>query len=168
MQNKLVWLFIITLSLGFTSCDSNRIFDKYTSVSNSWDKAEIISFKIIPTDSINPHNLFVNIRNTNEYKYNNLFLIVQMDFPNGKVTKDTLEYQMAKPNGELLGSGFTDIKESKLWYKGHETQFVFQESGTYKISIQHAMRDNGSVKGITSLEGITDVGFRVENVINKK
>ncbi len=167
MQNKLVWLCIITLSLGFISCDSNRVFDEYKSVSNQWNKSEIIPFEITPKDSINPYNLFVNIRNTNDYKYNNLFLIVQMDYPNGRVTKDTLEYQMAERNGELLGSGFTDVKENKLWYKGHENQFVFEESGAYKVSIQHAMRENGKVNGIEYLEGITDVGFRVENVTNK-
>jgi hypothetical protein len=27
---------------------------------------------------------------------------------------DTLEYQMASPDGTLLGEGFTDIKESKI------------------------------------------------------
>jgi gliding motility-associated lipoprotein GldH len=67
---------------------------------------------------------------------------------------------MAKPNGELLGSGFTDIKENKLWYK---EGIVFNESGEYTINIQHAMRENGKVNGVVNLEGITEVGFRIEN-----
>ena len=120
-----------------------------------------------PPDSINPYNLFINLRNTNDYKYSNLFLIVEMDYPNGKTVKDTLEYKMADPNGKLLGTGFTDVKENKLWYKGYKEPFVFNEMGEYGIKIQQAMRQNGQVDGIDNLEGITDVGFRVEQTKTK-
>jgi gliding motility-associated lipoprotein GldH len=146
------------------SCDSNQVFDEYKSVPNQWNKDNIISFNVTPPDSINAYNLYVNLRNTNDYKFSNLFLIVEMNYPNGKATKDTLEYEMAEPNGKLLGTGFTDVKENKLWYKGHKNPFVFNETGEYKINIQHAMRSNGEVNGVENLEGITDVGFRVESL----
>jgi gliding motility-associated lipoprotein GldH len=71
---------------------------------------------------------------------------------------------MADPNGKLLGTGFTDVKENKLWYKGFVKPFIFNESGEYKIKIQHAMRQNGQVNGIENLEGITDIGFRIEKL----
>lgn len=161
MQKNSFW--IILFGCAFVcSCDSNRVFDEYKSVPNQWHKDSIISFNVIPPDSTNNYNLFVNLRNTNEYKYSNLFLIVEMDYPNGKIQKDTLEYKMADPNGKLLGTGFTDVKENKLWYKGFDRPFVFNESGEYKIKIQHAMRQNGQVNGIENLEGITDIGFRIE------
>ena len=157
-----IQIFIILL-LGFISCDSNRIYDEYITIPDSWQKDNIITFNITPPDTIKQYNLFINIRNANDYKYSNLFLIVEMNFPNGRVIKDTLEYKMAKPNGELLGKGFTDIKENKLWYK---EGVVFNESGEYKVNIQHAMRENGSVNGLENLEGITDVGFRIEHMPN--
>jgi gliding motility-associated lipoprotein GldH len=158
MQNRVSWFFV-TLLLGVISCDSNRMFDEYKSVPNQWNKDSIIEFNITPSDSITPYNLFVNIRNTSDYKYNNLFLIVEMNFPNGKVVNDTLEYLMTKPNGAFLGTGFSDVKENKLWYK---EGVVFSEIGEYKVKIQHAMRENGDIKGVENLEGITDVGFRIE------
>lgn len=157
---------VLIASVLFFSCDSNRVFDEYKSIPNQWNKDSIISFNVTPPDSINNYNLFVNLRNTNDYKYSNLFLIVEMNFPNGKIEKDTLEYKMAEPNGELLGTGFTDVKENKLWYKGYKEPFRFNETGEYKINIQHAMRQNGQVNGIDNLEGITDIGFRIERVKN--
>lgn len=160
MLNNLGRYFII-LILVFTSCDSSQVFDEYKTIPNSWQKDSIVTFNIIPPDTINPYNLFVNIRNTTDFKYSNLFLVIEMNFPNGKVIKDTLEYLMAKPSGEFLGTGFSDIKENKLWYK---EDIIFSESGEYQINIQHAMRKNGSIKGIENLEGITDVGFRIEKV----
>jgi len=160
MRNRIL-LFILLFSFLFVCCDSNSVFDKYKSVPNKWHKDSIISFKVIPPDSINTYNLFVTLRTTNDYKFNNLFLIVGMNFPNGKVLKDTLEYKMAKPNGELLGTGFSDVKENKLWYK---EQVVFEESGEYTVNIQQAMRENGKVNGVIDLEGITDIGFRIESI----
>ena len=162
LQNKIL-LFFLMLSFVFVSCDSNRVFDEYKSTPNKWHKDSVISFKINPPDSTNAYNLFVNLRSSTAYKYNNLFLIVEMVFPHGKTIKDTLEYRMAEPSGKLLGSGYTDIKENKLWYKD---QVVFKETGEYIINIQHAMRENGKVNGVIELEGITDIGFRIENINN--
>ena len=151
MPRNNIWIALITC-IVFSSCDSNRVFDEYKSVPNQWNKDSIISFNVTAPDSINNYNLYVNLRNNNAYKYSNLFLTI----------KDTLEYKMADPTGKLLGSGFTDVKENKLWYKGFEDPFVFSELGAYKINIQHAMRQNGQVNGIENLEGVTDIGFRIE------
>ncbi|RZS99188.1 gliding motility lipoprotein GldH [Aquimarina brevivitae] len=146
--------------LVFQSCDRNSVYDSYKTVSQSWEKSEVVEFKLPQLDSTATYNLFINIRNNNNYPYSNLFLISAMEFPNGKIVTDTLEYEMAAPNGEWLGTGFSDLKENKLWYK-EKVRFV--EQGTYKVTIQHAMRNNGEVLGVNSLEGITDIGFRIEN-----
>lgn len=143
------------------SCDSNTIVSKNKSLPGVWNKDEVIEFDLPQLDSLKIYNLFVNLRNTNDYKYNNIFLIVAMNFPHGKVVTDTLEYKMANPDGSWLGNGIGSIKENKLWYKEHVS---FKESGTYKVSIKHAVRNNGNVDGVTNLEGITDIGFSVEEI----
>lgn len=160
LQNR-IFLYFLMLTLVLVSCDSKRVFDEYNSVPNKWHKDSIVTFKINPPDTVNSYNLFVNLRNTNAYKYNNLFLIVEMKFPHGRTVKDTLEYRMADATGKLLGFGLTDVKENKLWYK---EAVVFNEAGEYTVNIQHAMRENGKVSGVVELEGITDIGFRVENL----
>ncbi|KAB1066840.1 gliding motility lipoprotein GldH [Tamlana haliotis] len=158
---------LLGLCVFFTlvSCDSQYYFDEYKAVPKKWHKDSIVSFKINTPDSISPYDLFINLRNTNAYKYNNLFLIVEMQFPHGKRVKDTLEYRMADPSGKLLGAGYSDIKENKLWYK---EQVIFSESGEYEVKIQQAMRENGMVNGVEALEGITDVGFSIEKKQVKK
>jgi len=159
MRNSLLLLVFGFIFLS-VSCDSKRIYDEYKSVPNGWNKDSIISFTLHPPDSIKPYNLFVNLRNTSQYKYSNIYLIVEMVFPHGKTIKDTLEYRMADPSGKFLGSGVMDVKENKLWYKEN---VIFNETGDYIVNIQHAMRENGKVNGVVSLEGITDIGFRIEN-----
>jgi gliding motility-associated lipoprotein GldH len=87
-----------------------------------------------------------------------------MEQPKGKIKVDTLEYQMANPDGTLMGEGWSDIKENKLWYKENMT---FPENGNYKVSIQQAVRQTGKVKGVERLNGITEIGFRIESLQKK-
>ena len=68
---------------------------------------------------------------------------------------------MADKNGKFLGSGISETKSSQLFLKENST---FPSAGKYKISIKQAMRKNGHVSGIKELEGVTDVGFRIEKV----
>ncbi|MCF8713877.1 gliding motility lipoprotein GldH [Joostella atrarenae] len=162
MHKRLVFLSLIGLLL--IACDTNSVFSEYKAIKGGWDKEEEVSFDFTPKDSINAYDIFINLRNDNKYRFSNLYLIVNLDFPEGKTISDTLEYEMAKPNGEWLGKGFSSVKENKLFYK---QAIVFPTMGNYSIGIAHAMRKNGSVEGVTSLEGITDVGISIEKSAEK-
>lgn len=158
------FLTLLVLMLLLISCDSNIVYSDSTEVPGYWDANEKIEFVIPQLDSLKKYDLFVSVRNTNDYPFNNLFLIIQMDFPYGMSITDTLEYKMAHPNGEWLGDGIGTVKENKLWYKENVSFF---ESGNYNITITQAVRNNGAVGGVTKLEGITDVGFSIEEVTQK-
>jgi gliding motility-associated lipoprotein GldH len=148
---------ILLIAIVFCSCDKKRVFDEYKSVGSAWHKDSIISFDLPVLDSTKRYDLFINLRDNNNYPYNNLFLIVTLEKPNGYTKVDTLEYEMAAPDGSLLGDGFTDIKESKLFYK-EGVRF----RGKYKVNIKQVVRESGKVPGVTQLEGITDIGLRIE------
>ncbi|CAH0337515.1 Gliding motility lipoprotein GldH [Flavobacterium sp. CECT 9288] len=148
-------LFLLTVL--FVSCDKKRSFDEYHSVGNAWHKDSTVTFSVPILDSTQRYNLFVNLRANNNYQFNNLFLIVAMELPNGFTKVDTLEYQMADVDGTLLGDGFSDIKESKLFYKEN-----VRLRSKYRVHIKQAVRENGKVPGVTALNGITEVGFRIE------
>lgn len=153
-------LFYLVAVIALTSCDKKRVFDEYQSVGREWHKDSIITFDIPEMDSIHKYNLFVNIRNNNDYPFNNMFLIVALDLPNGVTNVDTLEYMMAAPDGTLLGEGFSDYKVNKLFYKENA---VFKPSGKYQVSIEQAVRQNGKITGVETLKGISEVGFRIES-----
>ncbi|UZO82036.1 gliding motility lipoprotein GldH [Aquimarina sp. ERC-38] len=141
------------------SCDRSQVFDQYQSITGGWDKRDTISFQLADMDTVPYYNLYFNIRNNDDYPYSNLFIISDIKFPNGKVITDTLEYMMAAPDGTWLGTGFGALKENKLFYK---EKIRFTEEGTYEVQVRQAMRKNGEINKINSLEGITDVGFRIE------
>ena len=158
IKNKILFVLLSILAI---SCDEKRVFDHYTSVGNTWHKDSIISFELPKLERTKSFNLFVNIRDNNDYPYNNLFLIVSMEQPNKKVYVDTLEYEMTNPDGSLLGEGFSDIKENKLFYKEN---VKFDQKGIYKVTIKQAVRKTGEIQGVESLSGVSDVGFRIESL----
>jgi len=149
------------IAFALFSCDKKRVFDEYQSVGNGWKKDSIATFAFEQKDTLKPYDLFVNIRNNDAYQFSNLFLIVAMEQPGGLTKVDTLEYQMTHPDGTLLGDGFTDIKENKLFYK---EKFRFPQKGNYTIRIQQAVRQTGKIPGVQTLDGVTEVGFRIESL----
>lgn len=159
-KNSIIAVIITVFCL--VSCDSNRVFDEYKSVDvKGWKAENKILFNFSVEDTLARRNLFINIRNNNNYAFSNLYLITKIKFPDSHQIVDTLEYDMADLTGKFLGEGFTEIKENKLFYKENIT---FPTSGNYEVEILQAMRKNGAVKGVVELEGITDVGFRIEKI----
>lgn len=157
MRNFLI-LFAIIISV--ISCDSNHVQDHYKNLPNVWKKGDTITFTFKNPDTLKTYHMFLNLRNNNAYEFSNLFLIVALKTPSNNRTIDTLEYQMTAPNGEWLGTGFSEIKENKLWYK---EAIQFKEKGNYTLTIEHAIRKNGNINGVEQLKGITEIGYRIED-----
>jgi|SRR6218665_35137 len=153
-------LLFFVAAIVLVSCDKKRVFDEYKSVGKAWNKDSIVHFELPKIDTTKAYNAYLNIRDNDNYPFNNLFVIVAFEQPDGITKIDTLEYQMADAEGNLLGDGFTDVKESKLVYKKNMTF----KSGVYKVHIRQAARQTGKVTGVPQLDGITEVGFRLEKL----
>ena len=155
-MRKVVAFFIILIVC--VACHTQTVWSETKSL-GVWDKDTPVTFSIPQLDSLKSYHMFINIRNTNEYPFNNLFLVADIEFPHGKTITDTLEYKMAYPNGEWMGEGIGSLKESKLWFKEN---IRFTEEGNYNITITQAVRNNGEVDGVSQLPGISDVGISIE------
>ncbi len=156
-MNKIRLQIILSILVltGFSSCDRNLIFEKYEPIAeNGWHKDSLVVFNIPVTDTLQNHNFYINVRNDIEYKYSNLWLFIEIKQSGEVGITDTLEILLADPSGKWLGDGFGGIKTRQVKYKGG---VYFPVSGEYQINIQHGMRDE-------LLEGITDIGFRVEKM----
>ena len=136
-----------------SSCDSNRVFEKYKPIPKSgWNKDSLVVFTIPVTDTLQNHNLYIDVRNDVTYSYSNLWLFIEIDQPGGKTLKDTFELSLADPTGKWLGEGRGGKKTRQVIYRRN---VYFPVSGTYKIKLQQGMRE-------TNLKGISDIGIRLE------
>ena len=146
----------LCLLLGVISCDSNKVFEAYVEVDNAnWEKENSAKFEFTAKDTTHAHNLYINVRNTGDYSYSNLYLFVTMKGPDGSVVKDTVNCILADNRGRWLGRGVGDLWDLRMPYIGG---FKFAHTGNYTVLLEQAMRvENG-------LKGITDIGLRVEKV----
>lgn len=146
-------LYVIFLMAILVSCDENRIFDEYKHMPKStWLKNDVAKFEFVLEDTLSKNQVYLKIRNTVDYPYSNIYLFTKVNFPDGRILIDTLEYEMTDAEGIWLGDGVSGVKNNLLYYK---KDVVFYERGNYRISIQQGMRTD-------SLVGIKDVGLRIE------
>ncbi|HSO87926.1 MAG TPA: gliding motility lipoprotein GldH [Draconibacterium sp.] len=142
------------LVIALLSCNSGGVFSKYKTIPKGlWHRDSLVVFQIPVTDTVQRHNLFLNVRNDINYKYSNLWLFIKIIQPGDTTAvRDTFEFTLADPTGKWLGEGFGGVKTNEMLFKRN---VYFPVSGIYEIQIQHGMRGK-------LLEGITEVGFRVE------
>lgn len=147
------FLILVFMIGGLVSCDRNRIFEENTEINNQvWDLNHPVEFIPIISDSLGVCNVFLNIRNTDEYPYSNLFLFVTTTSPTGYWIKDTIEIIMADKRGKWTGSGIGGVFYNQKLFKANVR---FPYPGRYSFKLEQGMRVDG-------LKGIRDVGLRIE------
>lgn len=150
--NKYWPVFILTV-LMFFSCDRNKVYDESIPIKDQiWQREEHAIFKVNIQDSINPHNLYVNVRNAGDYEFANVFLFITVTSPTGHTNKDTFNCILADDKGKWYGSGYGDLFDNRVLYKAN---ILFPDTGIYIFDIEQAMRKD-------TLENISDIGIRIE------
>jgi len=156
---KHLLLSFLFLGLLLVSCDRDRIFDDYKSIEDySWNVNKPVRFEVEIQDSSVFCNLFLKVRNNQNYENKNLWLFVRGIDTEGEVEINTkIDCSLADGEGRWLGKGLGGIFDSSHALKEN---FRFKHTGVYKFEIIHGMRKK-------IMPGIRDIGLRVEKRIVK-
>ncbi|MFL2575509.1 MAG: gliding motility lipoprotein GldH [Flavobacteriales bacterium] len=136
-----------------TCCNTNtestyKIFEE-----NSWNSDSIITLNQTVVDSTTRHNLYLKIRHSTDFEYQNIFLFI--DF---QETRDTIEVILSEKNGKWLGKGVGDVKEVEHCFA---KDITFSSKKTSIVNIEQAMR-YGDQPVITNLKGIIALGLKIK------
>ena len=155
MFQKRIYFLLIPLFavILLTACDTKRYFEENKPiVKGIWKSDEKAHFDVQINDTLSRYDFFVNVRNSIDYQYSNLYLFIHTANTVGKKAQDTIELQLADYTGKWRGSGSGSIKFNRfLIQKGVK----FRHKGRYTFEIEQAMR-------VKELKGIVDVGLRIE------
>ena len=77
------------------------------------------------------------------------------------ITKDTLNFKLADKSGIFLGDKRINLIENSLL---HKEKISLENNMKYYVSIEHAMRVINKVGGLEYLNGVVDVGYKVEKI----
>ena len=152
-------IFII-FSLAIFSCESNVEFLKYNSVNGVWHKDSLQQFSF-ELNETNEYNTFVNLRINEEYKFRNVFLIITLKDSLKMLLRDNLQFELADKSGKFIGKKRINLVDNNLL---HKKQLKLEGNKKYFLSIEHAMRVINKVGGLENLEGVTDIGYKIEKI----
>lgn len=144
-------LFIVASVALFVQCDSPHFYQNQVATGNNWGKNAPAKFEFEIKDTVGKYDFYFLTRNSNEYPYSNLYLFTEFTNPKGEVFTDTLQYYLAFQDGEWVGKG-NSLKELYLMYREN---LSIKDTGTYKLSVWHGMRDE-------NLQGIEDISLIVD------
>ena len=149
---KVQFFYSILLALIVSSCGRSILFEKVDHISDEkWESDQILKYQFKIVDTAQFYDIFINIRNTTDYPYQNLYLFLTNQFPSGVAVTDTIEALLCDPFGNWYGKGSGRIKDHRLLMR---QKVRFQQKGVYNFSFQHAMRDE-------DLIGITEFGITI-------
>jgi gliding motility-associated lipoprotein GldH len=135
------------------ACQNSVVYQEQQSVpAKGWHFEDHLLFEASITDTLSLHKLYLDIRNNTDYAYSNLFLFLDIEFPDGRTLRDTIECTLADRRGQWTGSGFGRIRFNRFLFRD---DVWFPTTGNYRFIIYQGMRED-------TLEGITDAGIRIE------
>ena len=144
-------ILLFFLVVGFVSCQNENKKEVYYSFNNNtWNTDSIVSFEFDNIDTTSSHDLYLMVRHTTNFKFQNLFL-----YTNFENQQDTFELFLSEKSGRWLGKGFGEIKELKIRIKENVN---FKENQDQIFSVEQAMRYEDLEK-IINLTEIVAVGI---------
>lgn len=165
MGKARIYGLIALVSLLSASCnDDRRVFEENVEITDArWAVTDRAVLTAEISDTVSQHNFLINVRNTEEYPYRNLYLFLKTTFPNGKTSRDTIGLYLADASGRWLGSGTGYLSSGR--YPVNQVMYNYNKrfplAGTYTFEIEQAMRTD-------TLTGIRNVGLRIEKTAASK
>jgi len=134
------------------SCDSSVVYSDDMRVDEQgWNAADALVFNMTADDTVNTFLCCLDIRNTFDYPFSNIYFNIKTIYPDGALAVDTnIQFVLADPDGRWRG------KQSGKYIDGRYPfcYIHFPQKGNYRFEVSHAMRD-------TVLTGIKSVGMAV-------
>jgi len=148
----------IGVLLGFaailvTSCGKAPMYSETHEFQNGvWSSGAMPAFEFNAEDSIKAYDLSFLLRINNEYDFQNIWILMHTEKPDGSFSTDTVNVLLSDERGRWLG------KKSGAVYSYQAIfgrQHHFKPTGTYKIRMEHAVME-------PNLRGVLDLSLLVE------
>lgn len=146
---------IIVGALALTSsCVETPTFEKsYSFDNNIWNEKETLSFEFDIDDLEPEYNFKLFLRNTTDYKYNNLWIFLETFAPDGSTGREPFQIRICNDDGSWIGVKSGTIVETALDFRRRK----FPMKGTYKFNVEL-----GTTSG--TIDEVLDLGLIIDKV----
>ncbi len=151
MKARNKFLFILVVTVLF-SCSEAPFYEKVYSFENQeWKQDHKLKYVVDIQDIDKVYDFTLSIRTTTDYKYNNLWLFMKTEAPDGSTGREPFEVRISNEDGSWIGTKTGTVVETPLSFKQRKLPL----KGKYTFTIE---------QGITEsiVDEILDVVFRVD------
>lgn len=145
----------IGILLFLSACGNLNNFEKNVAMpGNAWPADFIPEISVQITDTTSAYDMYLVLRHTNAYRWNNLWINFYIQHPgqNSEFKTQRLDITLATDDKGWLGSGMDDIFEQRqLIFQ----DFKFPDTGTYTFKIEQIMRED-------PLQEVLNAGIRLQ------
>ena len=152
---KICFLTVVaTCVIYISSCTQIDIFEKNTTIpNNEWKQDFAATGDFLVADTISPYSIYLVLRHTDAYQYNNIWLNIGLQPPGDSMHFQKVNLVLGDDANGWEGSGMNDIWEVRKLLNAEPRRF--RQPGKYSFKILQIMRDN-------PLPHIMSVGLRLE------
>jgi gliding motility-associated lipoprotein GldH len=146
-------VFFLLIIIGLFSCGKRTIFEKYIEIDNStWNCKSVISFNVPISDIGKKYNIYLVVRHSEVYPFNNLYVGVDIYTPSGDKRSNEYYLEIRNEDRSFKGDVLGDIWDVKVQIMRNAS---FTKEGIHKFDISNLMQ-------YTNLPDIMEIGLIVE------
>lgn len=155
-QHGFLSFFLIAgLASCLSSCQTMDLYEKSVAFpKQQWQSSNRPSFTFNIKDTTAAYQLYIVLRHTGKYNYNNLWVNLVFQAPGGQLARTQYELPLAV-NEKWLGTGMDDIYEHRIALNPSTESFHFNKMGVYTFTLEQIMRED-------PLMNVLNVGLRIE------
>ena len=139
-MNRLTYLLPFLALLGFSACGPNYVYEQTLEIPEegwSYEDRLLATFEIPDTSTI--YNLHLLVEHTTAFPYQNFYVQVSTQFPNGEQLTEQVSLELAAQGGIWLGDCSGEVCTLDIPI---QEGAYFNQAGTYQLSIQQYSRRN--------------------------
>lgn len=155
MRKLLIYLLPVVL---LCSCTGGELYSHYQSFADQqWSADSAVVYQFEVQDTTNHYDMVLNLRHHTTYPFQNIWLFTRLYKDSVLLKTDTLDYYLCDQRGRWLGEGFGALRDMPMLYRRN---IRFAAAGTYRLEVQHGMRD-------TLLRGVGDLGLQIADYVEE-
>ena len=148
-------ILLASVALGFSACSwTTGVFEKNQSFKeHEWPASVKPDITFTITDTVSLYNIYIVIRHTDAYHFNNMYVRASVKEPGAAQSKSgDYDLQLATNGKGWIGTAMDDIYDARLLI---QPKTRFRKSGDYHIVLEQLMRED-------PLQNVLSAGLRLE------
>ncbi len=131
---NLFGVFAVLILLG--SCGEKPFYEKaYSFDGREWKQDEKLVYEVDFEDVSKPYDFTLSLRTSTDYKYNNLWLFMKTETPDGTTAREPFEVKITNPDGSWIGEKSGSIVTTPLYFRSRKMPV----KGTYKFTLEQGI-----------------------------